>query len=84
MRNPIRVQEVTELTVKDMTRWQLNEDGSYSRRIPTQGGTVVEEGINATAGALAAAEELGVDISTVTGTGADGRILKSDVEAAAE
>jgi pyruvate/2-oxoglutarate dehydrogenase complex dihydrolipoamide acyltransferase (E2) component len=41
------------------------------------------EGINATDGAIEAANELGVDLATVTGTGADGRITKADVEAAA-
>lgn len=42
-----------------------------------------DEEPNATAGALEAAEELGVDLATVTGTGAEGRITKADVEAAA-
>lgn len=37
---------------------------------------------DATEGALAAAEEHGVDLASVTGTGADGRITKADVEAA--
>jgi len=40
--------------------------------------------INATAGALEAATELGVDITQLQGTGKDGRITKGDVEAAAE
>jgi pyruvate dehydrogenase E2 component (dihydrolipoyllysine-residue acetyltransferase) len=39
--------------------------------------------INATQGALEAAAELGVDLSSVSGTGAEGRITKADVEAAA-
>lgn len=39
---------------------------------------------NATAGAIEAAAQLGVDLSTVTGTGYEGRITKADVEAAAE
>ena len=38
--------------------------------------------VNATDGAVEAANELGVDLATVTGTGADGRITKADVEAA--
>lgn len=42
-----------------------------------------DETIDATIGALAAADELGVDLATVTGTGAEGRITKADVEAAA-
>lgn len=38
---------------------------------------------DATDGALEAAKELGVDLANVTGTGADGRITKADVEGAA-
>ena len=38
---------------------------------------------DATEGAVAAAEELGVDLANVTGTGAEGRITKADVEGAA-
>ena len=36
--------------------------------------------VNATAGAIEAAEELGVDLAAVEGTGADGKITKPDVE----
>ena len=42
-----------------------------------------EEDLRATAAAEARAAELGVDISTVTGTGKNGRITVGDVEAAA-
>jgi 2-oxoacid dehydrogenase-like protein with E3 subunit-binding domain len=42
------------------------------------------EDIETTGAAAERAAELGVDLSTVTGTGKDGRITKSDVEAAAE
>ncbi len=42
------------------------------------------EEADATAAAEAKAEELGVDLSEVEGSGADGRILVSDVEDAAE
>lgn len=38
--------------------------------------------IAATPSALAHAESLGIDLSTIKGTGKDGTILKSDVEAA--
>lgn len=37
--------------------------------------------VNATNGAKELAEEHGVDLATVAGTGENGRILKSDVEA---
>lgn len=40
-----------------------------------------EELIDATDGALALADEYGVDLATITGTGANGRITKADVEA---
>ena len=39
--------------------------------------------IDATDAAIEAAEELGVDLASVTGSGVDGRITKADVEAAA-
>lgn len=38
--------------------------------------------INATDSALELANEHGVDLTQVVGTGADGRVLKSDVQAA--
>lgn len=63
---------------KDLTRWAINEDGSYSRHPGFEDGTIAE----ATKGAEEAAEELGVDLATVTGSGKDGKITKADVEAA--
>lgn len=42
---------------------------------------VEDDLIDATDGAIAAADEHGVDLATVTGTGANGRITKADVEA---
>ncbi len=36
--------------------------------------------LNATPGAIALAEELGIDLSEVRGTGADNKVYKSDVE----
>ena len=44
----------------------------------------VPDEVNATPAAEAKAEELGVDLTQVEGTGADGKIIVSDVEAAAE
>lgn len=63
---------------KDLTRWQQNADGTWSRKLSDY----AEVGVRATASAIAAAEALGLDISTVTGTGKDGKITKPDVEAA--
>lgn len=37
--------------------------------------------INATAGAKTLAQEFGIDLANVTGSGVDGRITKADVEA---
>lgn len=51
-------------------------DVSYTR-------AVKPKEVSATKGALEAAAALGVDLSTVTGTGAGGKITKGDVEAAA-
>ena len=70
------------MPAKDLTRWQQNSDGTWVR----SAGRFAEEGINpaainATAGALEAAAELGVDITAVEGTGKDGKITKADVEA---
>jgi pyruvate/2-oxoglutarate dehydrogenase complex dihydrolipoamide acyltransferase (E2) component len=42
-----------------------------------------DDGVNATDAAVARAKELKIDISTVKGTGTDGRVLVSDVDAAA-
>lgn len=82
------------MPVKDETAWKQNEDGSWSRRnaagdeettfyAETVAASQAAEGlVNATAGAIAAADEYGVDLSTVTGSGSGGRITKGDVEAA--
>jgi pyruvate/2-oxoglutarate dehydrogenase complex dihydrolipoamide acyltransferase (E2) component len=45
--------------------------------------TTEAEEPNATAGAVEAADELGVDLNSVEGTGKDGKITKADVESAA-
>lgn len=63
---------------KDLNRWEQNEDGTWSRRLSEY----TEEGVNATATAIALSEALGVDLAKVTGTGKDGKITKADVEAA--
>ncbi len=72
------------MPAKDETRWRYNEeDGSWSR---TVGGVEERTSVNpnATEGAVSAAEELGVDLASVSGSGAEGRITKADVEAAAK
>lgn len=43
-----------------------------------------ESEVNATDAAIALADELGIEIATISGTGADGRVTKADVENAAE
>jgi len=72
----------------DDRRWTQNPDGSFSRI--AQAGTAVEEhsdayyeDLSTTGAAAQLAEELGVDLSTVSGTGKNGKITKADVEAAA-
>ena len=72
----------------DDRRWVQNPDGSFSRI--AQAGAAVEEksdtyyeDITTTGAAAQLAEELGVDLSTVEGTGKNGKITKADVEAAA-
>ena len=72
----------------DDRRWIQNPDGSFSR-IATVGAETEEksenyyEDISTTGAAAELAQELGVDLSTVEGTGKGGRITKGDVEAAA-
>lgn len=45
---------------------------------------VEEQGVDATEAAVTAAAEMGVDLSAVKGSGAEGRITVGDVKAAAE
>lgn len=68
------------MTQFDRDRWDVLPDGSRRRKVRR----LTSDDINATAGAIALAEELGIDLGTVEGTGLDGRITKPDVEAAAE
>lgn len=70
------------MAVKDTERWTQNDDGSWSRKLPDREETTFVNPY-ATAGALTAAVELGVDINSVTGSGKDGKVTKADVEAAA-
>jgi len=75
----------------DDRRWTQNPDGSFSRIAqpapqwaePAKSDTYYED-ITTTGAAAKLAEELGVDLSTVEGTGKNGKITKADVEAAAK
>ena len=75
-----------QMPAKDLTRWALNEDGSWSRysNDDKPHGAEPDGYVDATSGAITAAEALGIDLSAVTGTGSGGRITKADVENAAE
>lgn len=64
--------------VKDYSRWSQNPDGSWSRRVSV----FSEVGVKATKAAVVAAEKLGIDLASIQGSGQDGQILKSDVQAA--
>ena len=63
------------------TQTGVNEAGDpvYER---TYGGTYYED-ISVTGAAAELAKDLGVDLSTVEGTGKDGNITKADVQKAA-
>jgi pyruvate/2-oxoglutarate dehydrogenase complex dihydrolipoamide acyltransferase (E2) component len=66
------------------TRWA--QSGTNSAGDPVYSrvhGERYYEDIETTGAAAELANELGVDLSTVTGTGKDGRITKGDVEKAA-
>ena len=73
----------------DMDRWIQNEDGSYTRQIrgvghPNSPVVAEDDGeVKITEAAQELADELGVDVSTIEGSGVDGRITKGDVEAVA-
>lgn len=80
----------------DPRYWVLNDDGSYTRRqaveeyearLARASGEVEEaekEEIEATDAASDLAEELGVDLASVEGTGKDGKITVGDVRAASD
>ena len=65
----------------DLSKWTENEDGSYSRR---RASVEVEDEVEATDAAVELAEELGVDLASVEGTGVGGRVTVGDVRAAAD
>lgn len=65
-----------ELTDKDAKR--------FGAKVAPAGATAVEvdEQVKASAAATKLAEENGIDLATITGTGKDGAISKPDVQAA--
>jgi len=63
-------------------KWKDNKDGTWSRMVGDNEETT-SVNPNTTEGALAAAEELGVDLNSIKGSGAEGKITKADVEGAA-
>jgi pyruvate/2-oxoglutarate dehydrogenase complex dihydrolipoamide acyltransferase (E2) component len=71
------------MPAKDETRWTQNKEGAWTRRVGGNEETTYVNP-NATDSAVAAAEELGVDLSSVAGSGAGGRITKGDVANAAK
>jgi pyruvate/2-oxoglutarate dehydrogenase complex dihydrolipoamide acyltransferase (E2) component len=64
-------------------RYSQESAGPSTRRAQERGDHYYED-IETTGAAAERAAELGVDLSTVTGTGKGGRITKADVEAAGE
>jgi pyruvate/2-oxoglutarate dehydrogenase complex dihydrolipoamide acyltransferase (E2) component len=60
------------------------ESAGPSTRLAQQYSETYFEDISVTGAAAELAAELGVDISTVTGTGKDGNITKADVKKAAD
>ena len=64
-------------------RYSEDSAGPGTRGAYVQHSEHYYEDIETTGAAAERADELGVDLSTVTGTGKDGRITKADVEKAA-
>lgn len=64
-------------------RYSDDSAGPSTRRAREHGAHYYEE-ISVTGAAAELAAELGVDLSTVTGTGKNGNITKADVQKAAE
>lgn len=75
----------TGITLEDGTRLEPGDSypGTPAKWLVDQG---IVEAVNATAtdAARKLADELGLDITEVDGTGKDGKVTKDDVEAAAE
>lgn len=65
---------------------RVDPQDPHDRRLIESGklALVGEQGINATGPAVEKADELGVDLNEVSGTGSGGRITVEDVEAKAD
>lgn len=72
------------MPIFDEERWEVLPDGSRRRRRPHL--LMAEEvaASEATKAAVDLANQLGVDLAQIAGTGAGGRITKADVESAAQ
>lgn len=66
----------------DLEKRQANADAAQADAEAAAAAAAPD--VDATPAALAHAEEMGVDITQVEGTGAEGRVTKADVAAAAE
>ena len=62
----------------DIRRYKALGYKEMESPLPTEGG----QELNATAGAIELADELGLDLAEIEGTGTGGRITKQDVEKA--
>ena len=68
--------------------WEPDNGRFDSQLIDTEHYVRIEEvasaDVDATPGATVLAKEHGLDLTTINGTGANGRVLKKDIEAALE
>jgi pyruvate/2-oxoglutarate dehydrogenase complex dihydrolipoamide acyltransferase (E2) component len=67
------------MPARDLSRWQSTEEGVWTRKLSDE--HTAPDDLDATEGALEAAQELGIEIADVVGSGKDGRVTKADVEA---
>lgn len=69
----------------DENVWEMLPDGSRQRRRGGAGAAAAnDDEVNATAGAVELADELGIDLADVQGSGSGGRVSKADVQAYAD
>lgn len=65
-------------------RWAKTGEGTYVRNITSGLQNLDDEEVAATAAAEKLAQELGVDLASVEGSGKGGKVTVGDVKAAAE